>query len=262
MATLALTGPPTRVRRGPAHWTASLGTMLRWQLTSLRIWLPVLAAIQILAGAGFVVGIALFFDHIPPVAALYVSTGVPVINLVMVGMIFGPQLVADQKTRQSYEFLQSLPPPRTATAMAWYLVTLIGGLPAVLASLLIAKLRYDITFDLSWSVVPAVLLTGFTGTMIGYALGHAMGNPMATRMLTQVFIFVVFGYCPILFPPQQLPHWLARINEWLPFGSMATIVRAGLTSGMATGIGRAYLVVAVWGLSAAAIAAWALGRRK
>jgi ABC-2 type transport system permease protein len=262
MATVALTEPLTRVRRGPAHWAASFRTMLRWQLTSLRIWLPLLTAIQVLAGAGFVVGVGLFFDHIPPIAALYVSTGIPVINLVMVGMIVGPQLVADQKVQQSYEFLQSLPVPRTATAMAWYVVTLIGGLPAVVASLLIAKLRYDITFDLSWSVVPAVLFTAFTGTMIGYALGHATGNPMATRMVTQVFIFLVFGYCPILFPPQQMPHWLAQVNEWLPFGSMATIVRAGLTSGMVSGIGRAYLVVGVWGLAATAIAAWALGRRK
>lgn len=34
-------------------------------------------------------GIALFFDHIPASAALFVCTGVPVINLMIVGPILG-----------------------------------------------------------------------------------------------------------------------------------------------------------------------------
>ena len=50
-----------------------------------------------------------FFEHIPTSAALYVSTGVPVINLTIVGMILAPQLVANQKTNGSYEYLRSLP---------------------------------------------------------------------------------------------------------------------------------------------------------
>jgi ABC-2 type transport system permease protein len=258
VATLTL----SRVRRGPGYWLAGYATMLRWQLVSLRVWLPTLAAIQVLAGAGFVLGIALFFDRVPPTAALYVSTGVPVINLVMVGLIFGPQLVADQKIRQTYEFLQSLPVPGTAAAIAWYTVTLIGGLPAVVISLLIAKARYDLTFTVSPALVPAVLLTAFTGTMIGYALAHASGNPMATRLITQMLAFVVFGYAPVLFPPQQMPGWLAGLNWWLPFRHMAVIVRAGLTEGLVSGVATSYVIVGGWGLAAAAVAAWALGRRR
>jgi len=143
MATVTLRHPPTRprleVRGGPAYWLGGYRTMLCWQLASLRIWLPTLALVQVLAGAGMVLGIGLLFADIPPTAALYVSSGVPVINLVMVGLILGPQLIADQKTQQSYDFLQALPVPRTMTALAWYTVTLIGGIPAVVVSLLVAQ---------------------------------------------------------------------------------------------------------------------------
>jgi hypothetical protein len=46
----------------------------------------ILAVVQIMAGAGFVLGIGLFFRHIPASAALFVSTGVPAINLITVGI--------------------------------------------------------------------------------------------------------------------------------------------------------------------------------
>jgi ABC-2 type transport system permease protein len=262
MTTLELSARIQSVRRGAPYWFDGYRAMVRWHLVSLRLWLPVLAAIQILAGAGFVLGIALFFERVPPTAALYVATGVPVINLVMVGLILGPQLVADQKVKQTYEFLQALPVRRTATALAWFTVTLIGGLPAVVVSLLIAEARYHISFAISPSIAPAMLLTAFTGTMLGYALAHAITNPMTTRLITQALVFVIFGYAPILFPPWQIPPWLATVNSWLPFRPMATIVRGGLTYGMVDHVAGAYLVVAAWGVAGAVASAWALGRRR
>jgi ABC-2 type transport system permease protein len=214
-------------RGGAAHWVRSYQTLIRWHLAGLRMWLALLATIQVLAGAGFIFGIALFFRHIPATAALFVCTGVPVINLVMVGLILGPQLVAEQKLKGSYDFIRSLPVPRTAAAGAWY----------------------------------AVALTAFTGTMLGYGLGHAIPNPMTTRLITQLLIFAIFGYVPILYPAAQLPGWLVEVNGWLPFGHMAVIVRAGLTTGLVTGVAASYAIVAAWGALGVALSAWALGRR-
>src|ERR1035438_7597053 len=99
MATLdtsSLTVPFGGVGRGLRHWWRDYQSMVRWHLASLRIWFLTLLAVQVLSGVGFVLGISLFFHHIPTSAALYVSTGVPVINILMVGLIFGPQLVASQ----------------------------------------------------------------------------------------------------------------------------------------------------------------------
>lgn len=261
MTELAAPLHPVSLRRGMPYWLASYRALTRWHLAGLRMWLMLLTVVQVMTGAGFVLGFALFFDHIPASAALFVSTGVPVINLVVVGLVLGPQLVAQQKLQQSYDFVRALPAPQSAEAAAWYTVCLLAGLPAVAASLLIAEARYGISFTVSPAIVPAVLLVAFTGTMLGYGLGHAIPNPMVTNLVTELMIFAVFGFAPVLYPPWQLPAWLATLNSWFPFGHMAVIVRAGLTSGMATGIASAYLIVAAWGAGGAALSAWALGRR-
>ena len=109
MATTAEMRGAERLRPG---WLHGYSTMTQWELADLRLTLPLMVAIQVLAGAGFVLGIGLFFRHIPPTAALYVSTGVPVVNLVLVGLIFGPQVVAEQKLRGTYDYLRALPVPR------------------------------------------------------------------------------------------------------------------------------------------------------
>lgn len=250
------------VRAGPAYWLQSYLVMIRWELTSLRAWLPIVMVIQVLGGAGFVLGIALFFDQIPETAALFVSTGVPVVMMLMLGLMLEPQLIADQRLEGTYEYLRVLPVPAGASALAWYTVTVVAGIPSTVIALWLAHLRYDISFTISPAIVPALLLTTFTGTMIGYALGHAMPTPMATRLVTQVLVFGVFGFAPVLFPVQQMPGWLGALNWWLPFRHMAVIVRAALMPGLGADLGVSYAVVAVWGVASAGIAAWALGRRR
>ena len=267
-------------------WARTYWRMVVWDLADLRLLLPVLAAILMLQGAGFVLGIGLFFSHIPETAALFVATGVPVLNLITAGLVFEPQVVADQRLRGSYDFLWSFPVPRSAMTAAWYTVTLATALPAVVAALATAVARYHVHFDVTPAIVPAVLLTSLTGVatyhlhlditaaivpavlavsltgvLMGYALAHAITVPMIARLVSASLIFVSFGFSPIMFPAGQLPDWLAQVNRWLPFGSMATIMRSALVTGMAAGVVRAYLVVAAWAVGSGLIAAWAVGRR-
>ena len=249
------------VQRGLRRSLRDYVSMVRWHLAGLRIWLMLLGSVQALSGVGFVLGISLFFRHIPTSAALFVSTGVPVINLVMVGLVFGPQLVASQRTAGSYEYLRTLPISRAVTAAAWYTVCLISGIPAVVVSLVVAQLRYDLPLRISLMIVPAVLLTCLTGTMLGYALGHAVGNPMVTQLISQMLVFVIFGFAPILYPIQQMPGWLGDLNWWFPFRHMAVVIRAALTSSADPAVPTAYAVIGVWAVVAAALAGWSLGRR-
>jgi ABC-2 type transport system permease protein len=253
--------PQGTVVRGTKHWRHEYTVMVRWHLASLRMWLVTMSIVQLLAGVGFVLGISLFFAHVPMTAALFVATGVPVINLLTVGLILGPQLVADQKSNGSYDYLRSMPVTRSVTAASWYTVCLIGGVPAMVVSLAVAKLRYDLPLHVSLMIVPAVLLTSFAGTMLGYALGHAIGNPMATRLITQLLVFAIFGFAPILFPVSQMPRWLGTVNWWLPFRHMAVVTRAALTPGGHPGLLSAYVVLAVWSVVCAVLAGRALGRR-
>lgn len=254
--------PTTTLRSGAGYWWTGFTWMLRWHLSSLRMWLMLLVMIQALIGVGYVLGFALFFDEIPPAAALWVSTGVPVLNLILLGMLLGPQLVAGVKEQGGYDFVQALPVPLTAAAAAWYVVTLVGGLPGMVITLVAAELRYHPPFAISPLVVPVTLLIVFTGTMIGYALAHAITKPMTTQLITQALVFVAMGFAPILFPAEQMPGWLASVNEWLPLGPMATIMRDTLTDGLIADAGRAYLVVTVWGVACGWLAVRALGRRR
>ncbi len=80
-------------------------------------------------------------------------------------------------------------------------------------------------------------------------------------MVSQILIFVVFGFSPISFPVENLPGWLADVHQYLPFMHMGNVVRAGLTNGLATDVGRSFAILAAWTLGAAVVASVAIGRR-
>jgi ABC-2 type transport system permease protein len=244
-----------------SSWAHAYWRKVAWDFADLHLYLPVLGAVLVLQGAGFALGVGLLFGQIPQAAAVFVVTGVPVINLITAGLIFEPQLIAEQRIRGSYEFLQALPVPRSAAALAWYTVALLIALPAVALTLVTGVARYGLHLTVSPMIVPALLLTCLTGVLMGLAIGHGIARPMVAELLSVTLIFVMFGFSPVSFPASQLPGWLAGVNEWLPFGSMATIVRAALVSGVATGVPRAYGVVAAWAAGSALVVAWAQGHR-
>jgi ABC-2 type transport system permease protein len=234
--------------------------MTVWDLADLRLLLPVLAVVLMLQGAGFVLGIGLLFPHVPRTAALYVTTGAVVMNLITVGLIFEPQVVAEQRLKGGYEFLRALPVPRAAATLAWYTVALLVALPAIVVGLLTGVARYQVAFHVRPAIVPVVLAVCLTGVLIGYAIAHGLA-PALARVVSITMIFVMTGFSPVVFPAGQLPGWLAEVNEWLPFGSMGTLMRAALVDGFGAGAARACLVVAVWAAAAALAVAWALGHR-
>ncbi|HEY7265396.1 MAG TPA: ABC transporter permease [Trebonia sp.] len=244
-----------------AAWARAYSRMCAWDLAALRLYLPVLSAVLILQGAGFVLGVGLLFSRMPASAALFLATGAPVMNLITAGLIFEPQLVAEQRIRGSYEFIQSLPVPRSAAALAWYSVALLTALPAVILTLLTGLARYHLHLAITPMIVPAVMLSCLTGVLIGLAVAHGVTAPMVANLISVTLIFVMTGFSPVAFPASQLPGWLEAANRWLPFGSMATIVRAALVPGGQPGAARAYLVVAAWAAGSALVLAWAQGRR-
>lgn len=256
-----MTAPATALRSGPSYWWASYRMMVRWELTNLRLILPVTVMVQVLSGAGFVLGVGLFFADIPERAALFVSTGVLVITLILVGLVMGPQLIAQQKMNQTYDFMWSLPIPRMTAAAAWVTMNMAIALPGMAAAVAVAVWRYDLPFAISPALVPAVILVLLTGTMIGYALAHVIGNPLLMQLITQITIFVILGFSPINFPRDQLPGWLAALNDWLPFHHMANVVRGGVTTGIVEHVGRSYLVLSAYAVISTAVTAVTLKRR-
>jgi ABC-2 type transport system permease protein len=236
--------------------------MVRWELTNVRLILPLLILAQALSGAGLVLGFGLLMPSLPPQIAAYLVTGAAVVTLIMVGAVVGPQLVAQQKIEGSYDFMWSLPVPRSAAAVAWVTLNTLIAIPGMLAALVAGAVRFHVSFDVGPLVVPAVLITLVSGTLIGYALSHAIPKPEVTLLVSQILIFVILGFAPIAFPAENLPAWLATTHEYLPFAHMANVIRDSLVDGIATDVGHSYLVLALWSLVMVAITAAILRRRK
>jgi ABC-2 type transport system permease protein len=250
------------IRSGPGYWLAGFVAMFRWQLASLRLFAVLIASVEIITGIGLTVAVGLIVPGIPPLAALYGTTGAAVVSLVLIGLVLGPQLIAMQKTQGAYEYLIALPVARSATTLAWCAVTFVVGLPGAASALAFGAWHYGLDLHASLAVVPAMVLTLFTATMLGSSIAHAVREPMVTVMLSQVLVFLAFGYAPISFPPDQMPHWLAEANRGLPFLPMASVVRGALTKGLVGSLTESYLVLCAWAAASVALATWALGRRR
>jgi len=248
-------------RSGLQHWLRSFRNMLVWNLVRLRLFLPTLILVQAFTGAGLVLGFSMLYSSISPAQVLFLGTGAVVITLVTVGIVMGPQLIAEQRLSGSYDWFASLPVPRSASAAAWTMFNVVVALPGAAAALLAVQLRFDADLHISVLIVPAVLLVLLTGTLIGYAYAHVLPNPRTISLISQVMIFVVFGFAPIAYPAENLPNWLSSAHAYLPFAHMGDVIRAGLTVGLVDNVGRSFVVLGAWALVAGMTATWAIGRR-
>lgn len=249
-------------RSGPASWLSSYAAMLRWETQGARLLFPLIVVVQILAGAGFVLGFGLLIPDIDTDMALYLSTGAVVMSLILIGLVLTPQVIAQQRMEGSYEFVWSLPVPRSAATMASVTLAALAAIPGVVAAMLVAVWRYDISFVVSPAVVPACLLTLLCGCLIGTAVAHGVEEPQVTLLFTQLAIFFIIGFSPVSFPVERLPSWLATVHEFLPFHHMAVVVRSSLTTGLVTAEPLDWVVVVVWTALTGVITGLVLVRRK
>jgi len=250
-----------RAHGRPTQWLRSYFLMIVWEVQSLRVVLPLALVAQIIFGAGLMIGFGFLVGDIPRTDALFLATGVTVISMITLGLVLVPQLISSQKQAGIYDYIWSLPVPRTASVAASLTVNSLISVPGMALALLVAWLRYDLTFSLSLLLIPAALLTMITAASVGFAMGHAIPNPIVTSLVTNILVFVILLYSPINFPADRLPAWLATIHQGLPMVHAANVVRAGLTEGLATGVGTSFTVLGGWAAAAWIVTAWVVGRR-
>lgn len=245
----------------PYHWLRTYLLMVRWELLSLRLMMPIMFVVQLFIGAGTVIGLGFLFEEIPRRQALYLSTGGSVIALLMVGMVMAPQLVAQHKMQKTYDFMLSLPVPRLTFALSGLTVWMMLALPGMALALVSAAWWYHLDLRVSLLVIPAVLLTVLMATSVGFAFAHALPHPSVTALITQVLAFFILMYSPINFPAERLPVWLQTAHEFLPFQHAAVVMRGALTEGLVNGVERSFAILTVWTLAASVVTLWVLSRR-
>lgn len=248
-------------QRGASLWFRSLALMVEWNLTRMRLVLPGLVLVQVLTSISLVLGMSLLYQDISAVQALYLGTGAVAISVVMVGVVTGPQLIAEQRLSGSADWLASLPVPRSTSTAAATVFNVIIAIPGAAAALLAAWLRFEVGLRVNPLLVPGVLMVLVCGSLVGYAYAHLLRDAKIVALVAQVLVFIVFGFSPVAYPATHLPGWLATTHNYLPFLHMAEVIRAGLTRGVVDNIAASYLVLAIWTIVAAAAVTWALGRR-
>ena len=231
------------------NWMRSFWLMLQWELQSLRLVLPLAISAQILFGAGLAIGFGFLLGDIGTDQALYLATGVTVTSMLTIGLALVPQLVAQHKHAGTYDFIWSLPVPRTCSIAASLAVNSLIAFPGMILALLIASWRWELALHVSPLIVPAALLTLVTGASIGFAMAHSIPNPFVTTLVANVLVFVILLYSPINYPPERLPDWLASIHLLLPFQHAANVMQTGLTENLATNVGLSFSVLGAWALS-------------
>jgi len=235
--------------------------MLRWEIVGSRLLYPLLMVSQVLVGAGFVIGFGLLIPDLDQAGAQYLSTGGVVMSLILVGLIVTPQLLAQQRMQGSYDYVWSMPVPRSAASLASTTMAAVVAIPGIIAALAVAVWRYDVVLSVDVAVVPAFLLTVGCGSLIGSAIGHAVSKPQVTLLFTQLGIFFIVGFSPVNFPVERLPGWLANLHQYLPLHHMAIVIRSSLTEDLVEITPLSWIVLSVWTIAAATVTGAILLRR-
>jgi ABC-2 type transport system permease protein len=106
------------------------------------------------------------------------------------------------------------------------------------------------------------MLTALMAVSVGWGVAHAVPDPRMINLLINLVIFVALLFSPIAFPIENFPGWLAGVHRVLPFWHMASVVRAGLTEGLVTGLAGHYAALGLWTVGSWGLAAWVVGRRR
>jgi ABC-2 type transport system permease protein len=252
----------SELRSGISYWVASLRAMLRFDYGAMREWAPMMVLIQTMMGAGMALLYGFFYPHVTATRALYITTGAPTLALIPLGFVMLPGAVGQQKMEGTFDYIWSLPSPRSAKATSTFLLYTLLALPGAVLALLVATWRYGVHLSISPILVPAVLLCALMAISVGYGLALAISNPLVTNVVTNALMFVVLLFSPIVYPASQLPGWLADLHYFLPFYNMAVVIRAGLTSGVVSHVASSFTVLAAWTIAGGAATAWVVGRRR
>ena len=249
------------IRRGLRHWLSSYVAMLRFDIASQRTWLPMFLLTQVLFGAGMAVIYGFYIGHMSRQTALYIVSGAPALAVLTSGLIGVTTMVVERKEAGSWDFIWSLPCPRSAAVASTFTVFTAMAIPGIVVALVLAAWRYGLSLTPSPMAVPAFLLAALMATSVGFGLAQLIPNPLITGVMVNVLIFVILMYSPVVFPISQLPGWLAGVHRVLPIYPAAQVLRASVTTGLVTGTALWYAVLAGWTVAAWGAAAWVIGRR-
>ncbi|UFU03382.1 ABC transporter permease [Ruania suaedae] len=241
---------------------SSFATLLRWSLATIGAMLPLIVVVQAMLAAGVILGFGFLIPDITPDSALLLSSGTPTILLLTIGLVIVPQGVSRARASGALDYQRALPVSRPLLLLVDLVVWTLIALPGVAIGLLVAWLRYGLTFSFDWPLlILASLLVTTMATSVGYAIAVTL-PAMVAQLVSQVLVFLVLLFSPITFPASELPDWFQTLHAILPIQPAGDLIRASIASDVFTADGRDLLVLALWTALGLLITTRALVHRK
>ena len=216
--------------------------------------------IQILISIGIVIGFTYLLPAPDTQSILYLATGAPTIILIFTGLVILPQQVGTSKTDGFMEFMRTWPVKRStilgADTSIWLLITI----PGIVIASVVAHLMFSPGYDVSWTVVPALLMIALTSIGVGYGFSYLL-SPTTSLAISQVVVFGALMFSPVNFPMDRLPEWLQTLHEILPIYSMAEVMRASLAASTFEATMGNYINLVIWCVLGYGGAIYILNRR-
>lgn len=205
------------------------------------------AIIQIMVSLGIVIGFTYLFENPDDNAILFLATGAPTLIMIITGLVILPQQIANAKTEGYIEFIRTWPVNRALVLAADTLTWLIITIPGIAISTLCAYYMFDPGYNISWTILPILIISALTSIGVGYGFSYAL-PPLASMALSQILIFGALMFSPINFPMERLPEWLQTLHHILPLYSMAEVMRASMAEGTFTADTQQYITLLIWGV--------------
>ncbi|MBP1048199.1 ABC transporter permease [Enterococcus sp. BWM-S5] len=199
--------------------------VLRLQAARLGGTIAFYALQQIIISLGITIGFTFLYAEIDKPTLLYLATGAPTMIFIMSGLTALPMQNATAKTEGHLSFLKTLPVNRLSIISADTIIWVLVMIPGIIISTLCAQWLYAPGYALSWTVIPAFLISSITCIAIGYGFSYLLSAEQ-TMLVCMVLAFGSLMFSPINFPIERLPEWLQFLHRLLPIDAMAQIIRS------------------------------------
>lgn len=215
---------------------------------------------QIIISLGITIGFTFLYSDLDKNTLLYLATGAPTMIFVMCGFACLPFQNSAAKTEGHITFLKTLPINRLAIITADTLIWLCVALPGIIISTLCAHFIYNPGFAISWTVIPACLLSAITCIAVGYGFSYVL-KPENTMLVCMVCVFGGLMFSPINFPMERLPEWLQAVHNFLPIDAMTQIIRSSFASDTFTVDFLPYLKMICWCIAGYSVVGIVINKR-
>src|SRR5699024_10072850 len=125
-------------------------------------FLVVLSLLHILISIGIVIGFTYLIPAPDTKTILFLATGAPTIILIFTGLVLLPHQVGATKLDGYMDFMRTWSVNRSVILAADTTIWLIVGIPGIVVSSLVAHLMFHPGYDISWTVIPALIMIALT----------------------------------------------------------------------------------------------------